>query len=66
MKHLLSLFVDRFPGRASTCMGTERNGKETHPRERQHNRRPSGGVCKSGTAAGEGVGRQIAVRHSER
>ena len=25
----------------------------------------SGGVCKSGTAAGESVGRQVAVRHSE-
>ena len=24
-----------------------------------------GGVCKSGTAAGESVGRQVAVRHSE-
>ena len=34
-------------------MGAERNGKETHLRERQYNRRSSGGVCKGGTAAGE-------------
>jgi len=30
-----------------------------------NDRRSSGGVCKSGTAAGESVGRQVAVRHSE-
>ena len=42
-------------------MGAERNGKETHLRERQYNRRSSGGVCKSGTAAGESVGRQVDI-----
>ena len=59
MKHfyhyLLTVFL------AGQVPGWGQNATE----KKQYNRRSSGGVCKSGTAAGESVGRQVAVRHSE-
>ena len=65
MKHFYHYLLTVFLAGQVPGWGAERNGKETHLRERQYNRRSSGGVCKSGTAAGESVGRQVAVRHSE-